>query len=482
MYSLLFLTLVSFALALVLTPLVRNAALRLGFVDRPDQGRKLHKTAVPRVGGVPIVFAFAAAFAVLMLTNAGGSKLVISKLPFVIHLLPAVAIIFITGLLDDLWGLKPWQKLIGQLLAASLACWSGVLIHGLAGHTFASGWWMYPLTVFWLIGCANAFNLIDGIDGLAAGVGLFATLTTFCAAALKGDYTLMLATAPLIGALLAFLRYNFNPASIFLGDCGSLTIGFVLGCYGVIWSQKSATLLGMTAPLLALSIPLLDTALAIARRLLRGQKIFGGDRGHIHHRLLDRGLSPRRVALLLYGVCGLAAALSVMQSVAKGQFAGIVLVIFCVAAWVGIQFLGYSEFRVAGRLFRPRMFRRMLNAQLNIQALGRHLEKASTVEQCWTLIRDAAFAFGFTSVSIRLDHAVLTDRRDGGTADSWTVTVPLSRDAFVKLSCNYDNSVEPIIGPLTALLRRVLTPKLSELQRGRRTEETAKHDTFVRIL
>jgi UDP-GlcNAc:undecaprenyl-phosphate GlcNAc-1-phosphate transferase len=146
-----------------------------------------------------------------------------------------------------------------------------------------------PVTVLWLLACANAFNLIDGLDGLASGVGLFATLTTLCAALMHGDMELALATAPLAGALIGFLRYNFNPASIFLGDCGSLSIGFLLGCYAVMWSQKSATLLGMAAPAIVLAAPLVDTALSIARRFIQHKPIFGADRGHLHHRLLDRG-------------------------------------------------------------------------------------------------------------------------------------------------------------------------------------------------
>src|SRR5207245_2267878 len=162
-------------------------------------------------------------------------------------------------------------------------------------------------------------------------------------------------TAPLAGALLGFLRYNFSPASIFLGDCGSLFIGFILGCYAVIWSQKSATLLGMTAPLMALAIPLLDTGLAILRRFLRGQPILAGDRGHIHHRLLDRGLSPRTVALLLYGVCSIAALFSILAL--RDRYTGIVIVVFCGMAWIGIQHLGYTEFGAARQLLAQRTFR-----------------------------------------------------------------------------------------------------------------------------
>ena len=179
------------------------------------------------------------------------------------------------------------------------------------------GWLGLAVTALWLVGCSNAFNLIDGVDGLAVGAGLFATVTILLGALLNGNVRLALATMPLAGALAGFLRYNFNPASVFLGDSGSLTVGFLLGCYGVLWSQKSATMLGMTAPLMALAVPLIDTGVAVARRFLRGQPIFSADARHIHHRLLARGLTPRKVALLLYGACGVAAGLSLVGSVAE---------------------------------------------------------------------------------------------------------------------------------------------------------------------
>jgi UDP-N-acetylmuramyl pentapeptide phosphotransferase/UDP-N-acetylglucosamine-1-phosphate transferase len=146
------------------------------------------------------------------------------------------------------------MKILGQIVAALLACNANVQIQSVAGFAIASTWWHVPITVLWLVTCSNAFNLIDGLDGLAVGVGLFATATAFLSALIGGNYALALATAPLLGALLGFFPYNFEPASIFMGDCGSLTVGFLLGCFGVIWSQKSATLLGMTAPLLALAV------------------------------------------------------------------------------------------------------------------------------------------------------------------------------------------------------------------------------------
>ena len=390
--------------------------------------------------------------------------MVARSLPLALSLLPAVSVVFLIGLADDFVGLNPWQKIAGQLVAASLACWSGVLIRSMGGHDVL-GWWAYPITMLWLIACTNAFNLIDGIDGLATGVGLFAAITTFLSSLLHGDYGLQLVIIPLIGALLGFLRYNFNPASIFLGDSGSLTIGFLLGCCGVVWSQKAPTILGMTAPLIAFSIPLLDTGLAVVRRLLRGESIFAPDHRHIHHRLLDRGLTPRRVALVLYGVCGIAATFSLVQSVARGRVAGLVIVVFCVSAWIGVQHLGYVEFVLARRLARPQTLRRILNAQLRLRTLEGILRQATTVEGCWTAIRDAAHGFGFAQVSMRLNHTVFEEYREGSMADTWVLFVPLSSDEFVKLAGTFDSPIEPlVVAPLADLLRHALVSKLPMFQ------------------
>ncbi|MCP5111522.1 MAG: undecaprenyl/decaprenyl-phosphate alpha-N-acetylglucosaminyl 1-phosphate transferase, partial [bacterium] len=314
MYSVLLTAVVSFGLCLMLTPLVRDLFLRWGVVDRPDGVRKLHSHPIPRVGGIPIAASYLAAYLVLILSPLRGGAWLARELPLVWALIPAAGVVFALGLVDDFRGVRPAIKLAVQVLAALLAYSNGVEIASIAGVEIPA-WSSLPLTVIWLVGCANAFNLIDGMDGLATGVGVLATLTIFGAAILQQNTPLALATVPLAGCLLGFLRYNFTPASIFLGDSGSLLVGFLLGCYGVIWSQKSATILGMTAPLMALAVPLMDTALAVVRRFLRGKPIFGADRGHVHHRLLDKGLAPRSVALLLYGACGFAAALSLLTSV-----------------------------------------------------------------------------------------------------------------------------------------------------------------------
>lgn len=467
MFSLLMLLLASFTLSFLLTPLVRNLARHFGLVDLPGK-RKIHNAPVPRVGGIAIAAAYTASLAVLLLLPFQGSNLVRTGLPFAARLLPAVFAAFFTGVLDDLLGLKPWQKLAGQAAAAALACWAGVQINALGGYPIADTWWHIPLTVFWLVGCMNAVNLIDGMDGLASGVGLFAALTALMAALIGGDMRLAFATAPLAGALAGFLRYNFNPASIFLGDCGSLLIGFLLGCYGVMWSQKAATVLAMTAPLMALTIPLLDTALSIIRRFLQGKPIFESDAGHIHHRLLARGLTPRRAVILLYGVCGIGAALSLLQSQVDGRFGGLIIVLFCAAAWIGIQHLGYVEFSVAGRVIVQNTFRRVLSAQISVRQFEDLLKAARTLDECWSALEDTSRSLGFENVQL---HCNGTDRRvrfgDIDPADCWSLRIPLGPQARAEFAVPFDTRFQPtMISAFARALRNSLMPRLPALHSG----------------
>ena len=452
----------SFLACLMLTPLVRNAFLRRGILDRPDGARKLHAHAVPRIGGIPILASYAAGLGAAAWGRDGFGD---GRLELLFKLGVPAGIIFVTGLLDDLRGLRPWQKLAGQLAGAVWAVWAGVRIAAVAGHPLgpAAG---AVLTMVWLVGCINAFNLIDGLDGLASGMGLFSALTIFVAALLYGDHALALSTLPLCGALAGFLRYNFNPASVFLGDCGSLTIGFLLGCYGVIWSQKSATLLGMTAPLIALAIPLLDVVLSVVRRWLRGQPIFGGDRNHIHHRLLGRGLTHRRVVLVLYLVCGIYAALSLLASLGENRFPGLILVLFCGVTWVGVQNLGYTEFGVAGRVLLGGSLRRVVHGQLVLKELEESIRKATGTTQCWDGVVDAARQFGFREVRARLHGQSWTMRGAEPSRPLWLLRVPLSGGDYVQFAHALDEPLPPVVvGPLVVVLHWTLRARLDALAR-----------------
>lgn len=420
MLPILALGLIAFLISLIITPLIRDAFAHVGLVDRPDNGRKLHPRPIPRVGGIVIAISYAAAFAIV-LSLPFASDAVRDVIPSFWAFVPAAELIFITGLLDDIVCLRPWQKLSGQLVAALIAWYAGVRIEVLGSYVLDPTVSVI-VTVLWLIACTNAFNLIDGMDGLATGVGLFATMTVLVAALTHQSLDLVVVTVPLIGCLLAFLRYNFNPASVFLGDSGSLLIGFLLGCFGALWAHKSATLLGMTAPLMAVAIPLLDASLAVVRRFLRNKSLFAGDRGHIHHRLLDRGLSPRQAALIIYGISGLAAIFSLVQDSFEHHFGGIIIVLFCTTAWIGIQHLGYVEFGVARQMFIKGSFRRLIDTHTNLAAFEAKLSQARDVDELWPLICQTAKEMGFHAVDLRT--TLLSRGYDNGCASAeWEARV-----------------------------------------------------------
>ncbi len=460
MYSLSFLTFVSFSLSLLLTPVVRNVFQRIGVVDPPDGKRKLHHRPIPRVGGIAIALSYALAFGLLLLTNLRGGAIVWDALPFACKLFPAAGLVFAIGLLDDLVALRPVYKLLGQIAASLVAYSAGIHVTAL-GTQHLGSLWSVPITVLWLVACMNAMNLIDGVDGVAAGVGLFATLTSLVAALMQHNVELALATLPLAGCLLGFLRYNFSPASIFLGDCGSLFIGFLLGCYGVLWSQKSATMLGMVAPLIAFSIPLLDTSLAIARRFLRRQPIFRADRGHIHHRLLDRGLSPRKVAFLLYGICAIAAFFSLV--IINSHYEMLVIVVFCTAIGIGVQHLRYIEFDMAGRMLLQGAFRRLLSAQISVHNFESTLALATTPDECWSVLTKAYKDFGFYQIEMQLaGHKYVDEVTQSDASRAWRVELPLSEDDYVHLTREFGpNPQHNVVAPFANVLRKTLESKLS---------------------
>jgi UDP-GlcNAc:undecaprenyl-phosphate GlcNAc-1-phosphate transferase len=464
MYTIVLLACTSFVFSLLLTPICRDLFGRFA-VDQPDCDRKLHVRPVPRIGGIPIALSYLASYAVLFIMPFEDRSALSSGISFARQLIPPAGLIFAIGLSDDFFRLKPWHKLIGQTLAAVAAYGLGIRILAIAGHSTQS-WWSMPLTIVWLVACTNAFNLIDGLDGFASGVGLFASVTTLIAAVLQPNIPLVLATVPLAACLLGFLRYNFNPASIFLGDSGSLLIGFLLGCFSVIWSQKSATLLGMTAPALALAVPMLDMVLSISRRFLRRQPIFRADRGHIHHRLLDRGLTPRRAALVLYAASGLAAVLSLLQSLEYRG--GIVIVIFCVATWIGIQQLKYGEFTALARLITARGLRHRLNAQLDLELFEQSLASAKSVIDCWDIISRSYTKFGFWEVRLSISGSVREARlQNAFGANSWTLHISLIGSDYIALTREHESPAVPIsIAAFADAVRNAFMCKYGQFDSG----------------
>lgn len=282
------------------TPSAESLALRLHALDLPGERRRVHERAVPRLGGLAILAGF---FVSLLAFTAPDAALA--------GVMRGAALIALMGAADDCFSLRAPLKLAAQLIAALLAWRAGARIEALTSPLGAArfvpvGVLSLPLTLLWICACTNALNLIDGLDGLAAGVAAIASASMLLVAAAVSETEIAVLLAALAGACLGFLPYNRSPARIFMGDTGSQLLGFLLGTASTLGMFKAHALLGFFVPLLALGLPLMDTAFAFARRVLRGQSPLAADRGHIHHRLLDMGLGAKSAVRLL---CAVSAAL-----------------------------------------------------------------------------------------------------------------------------------------------------------------------------
>lgn len=429
MYSLIFLVIVSLALSLVLTPLVRNLAWRLGIVDQPDQLRKIHSSPIPRLGGVAIFSAVICAYALLLIVRLSSGRIVWENMPVAMRLFPALAVVFGIGLIDDIISTRPWIKLAAETVAATLAWMGGVQVHVVNGLTFSGAVASFVVTVLWIVTCTNAINLIDGVDGLAAGVSLFAAVTMLIAAFIEQNFAMALAVAPLAGALLGFLYFNFTPASIFLGDSGSLTLGFLLGCYGALWAEKSTTMFGLTAPIMVLAVPMLDVMLAVVRRLLRGQPIFTADNGHIHHKLLSRGLTPLHLVLVIYGICAVGSVSSLLLTASHNRNRDFAIVLVCLAAWLGLQQLGYREFGIAKTMVFGGTIRSVLSAQLALEAFEHEVGEERTLGQSWEVLYRTCHRFGFSGVVFELDDEI----QRWGERTGWQARIDFPGHGYISL-------------------------------------------------
>jgi len=263
------------------------------------------------------------------------------------------------------------------------------------------GW---PVTVLWVLAITNAFNLIDGLDGLAAGSALFSTLVAFVVALLHGPSLITVMTIALAGSIVGFLRYNFNPATIFLGDSGSLFIGFLLSALALEGAQKAPTIVAVAIPVVSFGLPILETTLSIFRRLISGRPLFTADREHIHHKLLQHGLTHRQVVILLYGVSAVFALLSLFLLWPTGSSLGLVLAVLGVGIWIGVQHLGYLEFgelaRVAHRtLDQPQIF---VN-NLAIRRATEELKVARDYDQVRRILVAAFASNDFDSFELKLE-------------------------------------------------------------------------------
>ena len=362
--TLLFFGLFAFSLAFsfVATRDVRDLATRRGWVSLPRDGRHIHQAPLPRLGGVAIFMAFSVSLGVWLALSLIFPRLLEGLAPAtLLRIYVPACLIFALGIYDDLRGAGPYLKFTVQAIAAVLLFAGGMRVLDLplifGSHSLP--WFVgLPLTVLWVVAVTNAFNLIDGLDGLAAGSALFSTLVFFVVSLVDHSWLGSLMSVTLAGAILGFLRFNFNPATIFLGDSGSLFIGFVLSALALAGAQKAPTFVAVAIPVVSFGLPILETLLSILRRLISGRPVFTADREHIHHKLLQMGFSHRQVVVVLYAVSAVFAMLSLFLLWPTGSTLGLVLAVVGTGIWLGVQHLNYVEFgelrRVAQRTIDQR--------------------------------------------------------------------------------------------------------------------------------
>ncbi|MGA8493468.1 MAG: MraY family glycosyltransferase [Terriglobales bacterium] len=396
----------SLLLSFVLTKLVRDLANAHGWLAAPALERHLHSRPLPRFGGVAIFLSFLLTFAIAL---PAGWHHVSGALGFsfktLLNILLPGCLIFGLGLYDDIHSVSPYAKVAVQSVAGAMLFAGGFRILDLpvlfGSHRFP--WFVgLPLTVLWVLAVTNAFNLIDGLDGLAAGSALFSTMVVFAVALVSGSGLVSLMALALAGSILGFLRFNFSPATIFLGDCGSLFIGFMLSALALQGAQKAPTIIAVAIPVVSFGLPILETALSIARRFLGGRPVFTADREHIHHKLLQRGLSHRQVVITLYAVSALFALLSLFLLWPRGDVLGLVLAVLGTGVWIGVQHLGYMEFGELRRVAQRTMERQIFINNLAVRRATEELKVTNDYRQLWRILVAAMSGNDFDAFDLRL--------------------------------------------------------------------------------
>lgn len=329
---------ICFIAAIVLTPLVKKLAIKLGAVDKPNH-RKVHKKLMPRLGGLSIYVSFFIGFLLFLPSTAPFWPIVVGS-----------TIILFVGIMDDLFQLSAKVKLIGQVISAMVPVFGGYSIEFITvpfGDKIEFGAASIPLTILWVVAITNAINLIDGLDGLAAGVSSIALLTISGLAISMGNFPIALISLMLLGSTLGFLVYNFHPAKIFMGDTGSLFLGYMISVIAVIGLFKNVAIFSLMVPIIILAIPILDTLFAIIRRIIHKKPLSSPDKSHLHHCIIKMGYTHRQTVILLYAMSGFfsLAGIILTRSAMWGSVIIIVLVLIMVELLVELTGIISEKYR-----------------------------------------------------------------------------------------------------------------------------------------
>lgn len=392
-------------LAVIFTPLVIKLAHRIKAIDSPG-ARAVHTRPIPRIGGVAIFLsAMSLIVIILFLNNALGDAFRSMKLQL-LTLFCSSTFIFFIGLVDDLKRLPARFKFLAELLAAGSLCFIGVRISSIAiteQWVLNFGWLSYPITIFWIVGITNAVNLSDGLDGLAAGVSAVTCGVIAVLAVYSGNVIMPLFMLALLGSLSGFIFFNFNPARVFMGDCGSLFLGFTIASASVLCSTKSSALVGLAMPVLALGIPIFDTLFSMLRRFLERRSIFAPDRNHFHHRLVDLGLKQRHVVVTIYIITLLSAGLGMFMMVTRDINS--IVIFFCILLLLFLVFhvVGSVRLRetIDGLQKKYEIANQRKHDKMNFEQAQLNFRNARTYKQWWSAICNAAERMDFAWISLK---------------------------------------------------------------------------------
>ncbi len=359
---------------------------------------------MPTLGGLNIFVTFVLLVGSCLLFENRITTAFLERGRQVLGILLCGLIALLLGIYDDVRGADAKKKFSVQIVAAVLAFALGFRIEGVSLGPFGSmslGVFSLPLTIFWIVGITNAINMIDGMDGLAAGVAFFVCAGNFFVSLVLGNVVMSVISVILAGALLGFLRYNFPPAKIFLGDTGSLFLGMVIALSSIASAQKGSTVVMMLIPIAALGLPILDTSLAVFRRSLLGRPIFVSDKGHIHHALLRLGMSQKKAVLLLYGFCVLLLGFGAAVLFNKSRVAAIYLGAIGLISIVAMRVLGYLNYEKIHTVLSNRWRYRVKDVACRLLSLK--MKNAETVKQLWKLLTEAAEEFEVDDMELSLN-------------------------------------------------------------------------------
>lgn len=397
----------TFVISMVLTWCTREIAISGGLAAPPQFPRHLHVRSIPRLGGIPVFLSVLLTALIIALLRWTVDFHELIKARFLGAFVLPATVAFAAGLYDDIAGLRPISKLLFQCVSGVLMFAFGLRIiemHRMYGFFDFGLLLSIAVTVFWVVLICNAINLIDGLDGLAAGSSLVSLTTTIFVAGLNGRPHIVIAAIVLSGALLGFLRFNFNPASIFLGDCGSLYLGVMLSGLSLASTSPNLNpLWKIAAAVIGFGLPLLETFLSVMRRILSGAPIFAADADHIHHRLLHLGLSHRSAVLLLYGVSGVCAITSCLLLQAGYGSVPIIVGLCVLAAFVGVKKLRYPEFKEIARLLtRSAEQGRVIANDVAVRKTAMKLDRSKSVEEVWEILTEGLNGIGFDAIELEL--------------------------------------------------------------------------------